>query len=114
MRYSVSTTNTDQGVFDPDIGCWWMRQNIVAYRGLCQVRADATEFYGGEESKPFSSKVLLNPTWRQLFAIARKQQQATGDLHHDFFEGFYDTGKDDYAAHANGYPVRVLKLALGS
>lgn len=114
MRYSVSTKDFDRGVFDPQVGCWWMRQNIVAFQGLCQIRAEANPFFGGEDSRPFRSRVLLNPTWRQLMAVAKKQQEVTGDEHHDFFEGYYDTGKDDMNVHPNHLPVRILKLALGS
>lgn len=115
MRYSVSTnTDFDNAILDPQIGCWYMKQSIVAFRGLCQVRAERDEFFGGDQSRPYRSKVLLNPTWRQLFAIAKKQQQATKDLHHDFFEGYYDTGKDDLSVHPNHLPVRIIELALGS
>lgn len=115
MRYSVSTTTEfSDAILDPHVGCWWMKQNIVAFRGLCQVRAERDEFFGGEDSRPYRSKVFLNPTWRQLFAAAKQQQKATGDLHHDFFEGYQDTGKDDFNAHPNHLPVRVLRLCLGS
>lgn len=115
MRYSVSTTTDfDKAILDPQIGCWYMRQNVVAFQGLCQVRAERTPFYGGDESRPYRSQILLNPTWRQLFAVAKKQQQATKDLHHDFFEGYHDTKKDDMMLHPHHLPVRVLKLNLGS
>ena len=115
MRYSVSTTKDyDHAILDPETGCWWLKQNITAFTGLCQVRADRDEFFGGEKSRDFRSKILLNPTWRQLFAVAKKQQETTRDLHHDFFEGFVDTGKDDMMLHPNHLPVRVIKLLLGS
>jgi hypothetical protein len=114
MRYSVSTKDFDRGVFDPQVGCWWMRQNIVAFTGLCQVRAERDEYFGGSASRPFRSKVLLNPTWRQLYAIARQQQKATGDVQHDFFEGYYDTGMDDMMIHPRRLPVRIIHLSLGS
>lgn len=111
MRYSVSTTNTDEGVFDPQVGCWWMKQTMTAFNGYCQVRADADEFFGGEESEPFQSKVLCNPSWRTLFNLARKQQRATKDFHHDFFEGYYLTKQTETI---NGEPVHIIRLALGS
>lgn len=114
MRYSVSTNEFDKAIWDPQIECWWMKQNIVAYKGLCQVRAERSELFGGDASRDYRSQVLLNPTWRQLFALAKKQQQATKDAHHDFFEGYHDTGKDDLNVHPNHLPVRILRLALGS
>lgn len=115
MRYSVSTTTDfDKAILDPEVGCWWLKQNVTAFQGLCQVRADRDQFFGGEDSRDFRSKVLLNPTWRQLFAIAKKQQQATRDFHHDFFEGFRETGKVDYNIHPNHLPVAIIQLQLGS
>ena len=115
MRYSVTTTTDfDNAIWNREIGCWYIKQNAVAFWGLCQVQAAADPFFGGEESKPFRSRVLLNPTWRQLFAIAKKQQQHTKDVHHDFFEGYYDTGRDDLSVHQNNLPVRIIELALGS
>lgn len=113
MRYSVSTTKDfDNAILDPQIGCWYMKQNVVAFKGLCQVREAADPFFGGEESQSYRSRVLLDPTWRQLFAIAKKQQQATRDMHHDFFEGYFDTGREEMTEHR--HPVRIIRLALGS
>lgn len=115
MRYSVSgIKDSDTSVYDRDIDCWYMKQNVVAFTGLCQVRAERDVFFGGEESQPYRSRVLLNPTWRQLFNVAKKQQQATKDWHHDFFEGFIDRGEDDLSVHPHHLPVRVIELALGS
>lgn len=114
MRYSVITKNPEHGVYDREIGCYYMKKNSIAFYGHCQVRADEDSLFGGEDSKPFRSKVLFNPTWRKLYEVAKKQQQATKDGHHDFFEGINDTGKDLHSMHPNGYPVRVIELVLGS
>lgn len=115
MRYSVpGVKNSNTALHDRDIDCWYMKQNVVAFTGLCQVRAERDVFFGGEESQPYRSRVLLNPTWRQLFNVAKKQQQATKDWHHDFLEGFCDTGKDDLSVHTRNLPVRIIELTLGS
>lgn len=117
MIYSVQAdrnTPPQNKVIDKQTGGANIKQNVIAFYGLCQVREEADEFFGGAESQSFKSKIMLNPTWRQLFAVAKQQQRATNDRHHDFFEGWYDTGKNDFADHTNNLPVRIIRLALGS
>lgn len=117
MIYSVGVNkNTPQEhvIVEKSTGNINMKQTVVAFEGLCQVREEADNFFGGEDSKPFKSKIMLNPTWRQLFNVAKQQQQVTRDWHHDFFEGYYDTGKNDFADHPNNLPVRIIRLAMGS
>ena len=61
--------------------------DIVALEGPCKVIAERDEFYGGKKSKPYEGKLLINPTWGQLFIEAMKQQQKTLNFHHIFLEG---------------------------
>lgn len=82
----------------------------VSFVGKCIVRAKADEFFGGENSKPYQSKVMDSPTWDDLFQCAVEQQKLTNDLHHNFFEDAYIAGKE----FINGEEVTVLKLFLGS
>lgn len=115
--YSVGAnknTPPEQVVVEKRTGNKHIKQTIVAFHGLCQVREEADEFFGGAESQSFRSKIMLNPTWRQLFAVAKQQQRATKDMHHIFLEGIDDTGKDDFSVHTNNLPVRIIRLALGS
>lgn len=91
-----------------------IKQNSVAFHGLCQVRALRDEYFGGPESRAFKSEILISPTWRKILAVAKKQMQATKDEHHVFLEGIEDTGQDDFLAHPSGRPVRILRLLLGS
>lgn len=114
MIYSVgakSTTPEHLRVYDRKLECYSMKQTAIAFHGACQVRAEASSFFGGEDSKPFVSKVLVNPTWRKLFGVAKQQQKKTRDGHHCFFEGYRDTGED---VEVNGEKVRLLDLYLGS
>jgi hypothetical protein len=48
-----------------------MKRNVVAFPGKCVVIAEADEFWGGPQSKPYRSKVMENPTWGQLFSCAK-------------------------------------------
>ena len=112
--YARKDTPPEHTVKDKHTGSMRVKQSVVAFQGLCQVREDADEFFGGADSQPFESRIMLNPTWRELFNIAKKQQQATKDEHHVFFEDIQDTGKDDFLAHINGAPVRIIRLVLGS
>lgn len=115
MRYSVSANKSvpiEQRVcWDKEYDLWYMKQTVTAFYGACMVSAEADSFFGGNESKPFVSKVLVNPTWRQLYGVAKQQKKKTRDGHHSFFEGFLDTGKD---VEIEGIPVRVIELLLGS
>lgn len=117
MIYSVGASkNTipEHVIVEKRTGNLNIKQTVIAFHGLCQVREEAHEFFGGAKSQSFKSKIMLNPTWRQLFAVAKQQQRATKDEHHIFFEGIYDTGKDDFSVHTNNLPVRIIRLALGS
>lgn len=107
MHYSVGTSNPEMGVWDPKIETYWMKQTLTAFFGRCIVVADA-DTYWHEKSQDYRSPVLESPTWRKLYGIAKKQQLKTRDFHHIFFEGFYDTGKDDETG------ARILRLSLGS
>ena len=87
------------------------KQTVVAFHGACVVREEQSDFFGGEESSAYQSKVMVNPTFRKLYGIAKEQQKATKDYHHIFFEGVLDTGED---VVVRGQTVRLLRLMLGS
>lgn len=87
-----------------------MKRNVVAFEGICQVVAERDPFWGGDDSKPYKSKFLRDPTWNQLYACAKAQQKKTLDMHHSFFEGAYI--KRTY--EDNGMKIKELQLSLGS
>jgi hypothetical protein len=114
MIYSVFAMDSTPGhmkVYDPHSDGFRIKQTLIAFHGACQVVASADSFFGGEDSKPFKSKVLINPTWRRLYGVAKQQQKKTLNMHHDFFEGYYERGEDIII---DGKPVRIIELALGS
>lgn len=66
-----------------------MKRNVVAFEGRYKVYVPATDFFGGEDSRPYVSKVLVNPTWGVLYNCAKRSMKCTNDAHHVFFEGAY-------------------------
>jgi hypothetical protein len=96
-------------------GIAYMKQNVRALQGKYVIMAYADEFWcaNGFTSKSYTSKVLENPTWGQLFACAKAAQRKTGDLHHAFFEGVR-LDHTSLKVNINGEDVPVLHLTLGS
>jgi hypothetical protein len=74
--------------------------------GPTRVEADADEFWGGKESKPYRSKVMASPTWGDLMKCAEEQVRKTRDEHHVYVEGVEFLRKEG--------KVTVVRLALGS
>jgi len=113
MIYSVCATKAtpDHMKGKYEHGGYYIKQTAIAFYGTCIVKAGSSEFFGGEDSRDFQSKVLINPTYRKLFGVSKQQRKATKDDHHIFFEGILDTGKD---VEVKGQNVRVLELLLGS
>lgn len=80
--------------------------NAVAVVGAVRVEADADEFFGGPDSKPYRSRVMASPTWGDLMRCAKQQAKKTLDEHHVFVEGIEFLRKDGN--------VTVIRLSLGS
>ena len=92
-------------------GFKYMKRKVVAFKGKCVVTAAADDFWGGDESRPYRSRMMDSPTWGQLFNCAKAQQKRTLDWHHAFFEGACKHGP---AIEVNGEMVQPLRLVLGS
>lgn len=58
-----------------------------AVEGRCVLISLQDEFFGGDESKPYVSRVLTNPTWGTVLVEFDKSIFVTGDSHHSFLEG---------------------------
>ncbi len=72
----------------------------IAVKGALVMHAPRNVFFGGEESQPYASAVLTDPTWTQLFAEFKKQMVITRNTPHWFFEGVYKTDNE-----IDGVPV---------
>lgn len=89
----------------------YTKQNVVAFEDRVRVVAYADDFFGGDESKPFRSRVMLNPTWGQLFRCFQRQMQVTKDYHHQFLEGARVVCRE---VDEDGVSYAVVELLTGS
>jgi hypothetical protein len=87
-------------------GIEYTKQNVVAFEGKVRVVAHADDFFGGDESRAFRSRVLENPTWGSLFRVFKSQIKRTRDFHHVFLEG-----ADLVRMEGD---VKIVELRLGS
>jgi len=83
---------------------------LEVVRGPVVFVAHADDFWGGEASKPYRSKVIVDPTFQSLYSAACTAQKKTGDRHHAFIEGAFFKRVEVI----DGVNVTVLELSLGS
>jgi hypothetical protein len=83
-----------------------LKQSLIAIQGECQVVVFADTYFGGADSKTYTSKVLTNPTWKTLFGCAKRSVNKTKDTHHMFFENVH-------YKYAIG-DVKIYEIFLGS
>lgn len=92
-------------------GIPYTKQNVVAFEDRVRVVAYRDEFFGGEESREFRSRILTNPTWGQLFRVFKTQMRKTKDYHHAFLEGARIVRRE---VDKDGVSYGVVELLLGS
>jgi len=91
-------------------GIRYIKRTAVAFNGPCIVTAQSDDFWGGEDSQSYRSRLMQSPTWADLTRVAASQQKATRDFHHAFLEGADPVGTKTI----NGQTVTVLNLIMGS
>lgn len=91
--------------------CKYTKQSVVAFRDRIRVECDSDDFFGGSESRPYKSRILVNPTWGTLLRVAKSQQKKTQDYHHDFLEGAMIVRRE---VDKDGVSYGVVHLLLGS
>lgn len=84
----------------------YTKRNVVAFEGRVRVVAHRDDFFGGDESRSFRSRVLENPTWGTLFKVFKSQVEKTRDYHHAFLEGARIVRREG--------DVQIVELQLGS
>lgn len=84
----------------------YTKQNVLAFEGKVRVVAHADDFFGGDESRGFRSRILENPTWGSLFRVFKSQIRQTRDYHHSFLEGADVVGVEG--------DVKIVELRTGS
>lgn len=87
------------------------KQSVVAFEGRVRVVAYADGFFGGDESRPYRSRILVNPTWGTLFRVFKAQMRATKDYHHQFLEGARIVRRE---VDKDGVSYGIVELVTGS
>lgn len=108
MYYSVHVPGTPTITRNE---CEYTKQNVIAFHDRIRVEAEEDGFFGGAESRPYRSRILVNPTWGTLLRIARSQQKKTQDYHHSFLEGAMIVRRE---VDKDGVSYGVVNLILGS
>ena len=89
----------------------YTKQSVIAFHDRVRVVAYGDEFFGGDESKGFKSRMLVNPTWGQLFRVLKSQMKKTRDFHHCFLEGARIVRRE---VDKDGVSYGIVELTLGS
>jgi hypothetical protein len=79
----------------------------IAVEGKCIFKRERSDFWGGETSKDYSSKILSNPTWKEVCVLADESIKKVNDYHHVFLEGVRFMG-------TNSYGIGVYEFWMGS
>ena len=89
----------------------YTKQSVIAFHDRVRVVAYRDDFFGGEESKGYRSKILVNPTWGQLFRAFKTQMKRTKDYHHCFLEGARIVRRE---VDSDGVSYAIVELLTGS
>jgi hypothetical protein len=106
--YSVHIKGTPTVVRN---GLEYTKQNVVAFRDRVRVVGYADEFFGGDESRAYRSRIMVNPTWGTLLRCLSAQMRKTRDEHHCFLEGARIVRRE---VDSNGVSYAVVELSTGS
>ena len=74
--------------------------------GKLKFVADRDEFFGGINSKQYSSPVVDSPTWLKICQLCDQKIKVTRDFHHVFLEGVRIVARKD--------GVTTMEFILGS
>lgn len=89
----------------------YTRQNVVAFEDRVVVEGHADDFFGGDESRGYRSRLMVNPTWGRLFRVFKTQMKHTRDYHHAFLEGARVVRRE---VDKDGVSYAVVELVTGS
>ena len=78
----------------------------VAIKGEAFLQMPADDFWGNN-SKPYVSAKLENPTWLEIAVLADEMIHVTNDHHHIFLENIYLVGNDIVG-------VPIYRFSMGS
>jgi len=106
--YSVYVPGTP---FHEKDGCKYTKQNVVAFHDRVRVVGPRDPMWGGDESREYRSRIMVNPTWRQLLRCLSSQMKKTKDFHHQFLEGAHIVRRE---VDKDGVSYAVVRLITGS
>ncbi len=89
----------------------YTKRSVVAFHDRVRVEASADEFFGGDDSRSYRSRIMVNPTWGQLFQVFKSQMKRTRDYHHAFLEGASVVRRE---VDRDGVSYAVVQLYAGS
>jgi hypothetical protein len=92
-------------------GIRYTKQNVVAFHDRVRVVGHRDDYFGGEESRSYRSRIMVNPTWGQLFRVFKSQMKKTRDYHHAFLEGAHIVRRE---VDTEGVSYAVVELLTGS
>lgn len=92
-------------------GLEYTKRSVVAFEDRVRVVAYADDFFGGDESRAYRSRIMVNPTWGQLFRVFKAQMRKTRDYHHAFLEGAHIVRRE---VDKDGVSYAVVELLTGS
>lgn len=81
----------------------------IAISGKVKFVEQGDSFFGS--GKPYSSKILENPTWLDVCVVANEMILATGDKHHIYLEGVLATEKTLFQDNDT---VKIVRFSMGS
>ena len=92
-------------------GSRYTKRNVVAFHDRVRVVGHRDDYFGGEESRSYRSRIMVNPTWGQLFRVFQSQMKTTRDYHHAFLEGARIVRRE---VDTEGVSYAVVELLTGS
>lgn len=92
-------------------GIEYTKQNVVAFHDRVKVIGYRDDFFGGDESKGYRSRMLVNPTWKTLLGCLEAQMRRTKDYHHCFLEGARIVRRE---VDKDGVSYGIVELLTGS
>lgn len=92
-------------------GCRYTKQNVVAFHDRVRVVGYPDEFFGGDRSRAYRSRIMVNPTWKALLGCLSAQMRKTRDYHHQFLEGARIVRRE---VDKDGVSYAVVELITGS
>lgn len=91
------------------------QKDEIAFKGKCKVIYGYDKYFGN--SKIYCSKLLINPTWNDIYECASVAIKRTHDYHHIYFEKINDEKRNikyNWLLFRKHGTIKLLELQMGS